>query len=87
MRAILIRQHNNTSPGDAPAVLPGQHPKLISPTIATGNHIFSHFWNEDINTAMLALPLVLQYIVNTSLRIGIVLKVPSILSEISGIVL
>ena len=87
MTAILIRHHNNASPSDTPAVLPGQHLKLISPTIAIVNHILSHFWNEDINTAMLALPLVLQYIVNTSLRIGIVLKVPSILSEISGIVL
>ena len=48
---------------------------------------FSHFWSEDINTAILTLPSVLQYIVNTSFRIRIVLKVASILSEITSFVL
>ena len=48
---------------------------------------FLHFWSEDINTAILTLPSVVQYIVNTSFRIGIALKVASILSEITYFVL
>ena len=39
-----------------------------------------------MNTAMITLPSILQYIVNMSFRIGIVLKVASILSEIIHIV-
>ena len=47
---------------------------------------FSHFWSEDMKTAVLTLPSALQYIVNMSFRIGIVLKVASILSEITHFV-
>ena len=36
-----------------------------------------------MNTAILTLPTVLQYIVDTGFQIGIVLKVASILSEIT----
>ena len=39
-----------------------------------------------MNTAMLTLPSALQYIVNMNFRIGIVLKVASILSEIAHFV-
>ena len=42
---------------------------------------FSRFWSQDMNTTMLTPPLILQYIVNTSFGIEIVLKVVSILSH------
>lgn len=46
----------------------------------------SLFWSKDMNTAMLTCPSVLQYFVNTSFGIGIVIKVASILSKIAHFV-
>ena len=46
----------------------------------------SLFWSEDMNTATLTCPSVLQYFVSTSFGIGIVIKVASILSKITHFV-
>ena len=37
MRAISVLWRNRTLPGDTPAVLPRNHAKLTSPTVANGN--------------------------------------------------
>ena len=37
MRAISVHWPNTTLPGDTPAVLPRNHAKLTSPTVANGN--------------------------------------------------